>query len=177
VDHFQKRDLTDTVIVSPDVGYAKQALKLAYALELPLAVGTKMRIGDTEVQIETVLGSGGPAKRKAIVVDDEIATGGTMVEIVEVMSEMGTEEFSLACTHGLFTGDALEDLNALDCVSEIVCTDTVYAPHAIKGLPKLKIESVASVLGDAIRCNHEGKSVGDLFTFWSEGLPPDISLG
>jgi ribose-phosphate pyrophosphokinase len=177
VDHFKKQDLTDTVVVSPDVGYAKQATKLAYALNLPLAIGSKVRLGDAEVEIATVLGSGGPTKRRAIVIDDEIATGSTMVEIVQVMHRMGTREFSLACTHGLFTGNAVQNLNALDCVTEIVCTNTVYSQHAIDDLPKLRVESVASILGDAIRCNHEGKSVGELFIFWSENMPSDSSLG
>lgn len=177
VDHFKKQDLTSTVVVSPDVGYAKQATKLAYALNLPLNVGSKMRLGDTEVEIATVLGSGGPPPHRAIVIDDEIATGSTMVEIVQVMSKLGTRQFSLACTHGLFTGKAVELLNALDCVDEIVVTDTVYAPHAKNDLDKLRIESVASVFGDGISCNHEGKSVGDLFTFWSEDMPSDRSLG
>jgi ribose-phosphate pyrophosphokinase len=177
VDHFKKEDLSDTVVVSPDVGYAKQATKLAYALNLPLAIGNKLRRSDTDVEISTVLGSGGPTPRKAIVIDDEIATGSTMVEIVQVMSRMGTEEFSLACTHGLFTGDAIARLAELDCVTEIVATDTVYAPHALKGIPKLSTESVASILGDGIRCNHEGQSVGDLFTFWTDDMPSDRSLG
>ncbi len=176
VDYFKKQDLTDTVVVSPDVGYAKQASKLAGALGLPLAVGSKIRLTDTEVEIKTVLGSRGPVPRRAIVVDDEIATGGTMVEIVNVMREMGTETFSLACTHGLFTVDAVDRLNDLSCVTEIVCTDTVYAPHA-QDLSKLHVESVASVLGDAILCNNEGRSVGALFTYWEQDVPPDHQLG
>ncbi len=62
-------------------------------------------------------------------------------------------------------------------VDEIVCTDTVYAPHAIKGLRKLRIESVAPVIGEAIRCNHEGRSVGELFVFWTEDMPPESWFG
>jgi ribose-phosphate pyrophosphokinase len=177
VDHFRKQDLSDTVVISPDVGYAKQATKLAYALGLPLAVGNKMRLRDTEVSIASILGPGGPAARRGIVIDDEIATGGTMVEIVQVMNRLGTEKFSLACTHGLFTGDAVNRLNSLDCIEENVCSDTVFVLNIKKRLPKLKIESVASVLGDGIRCNHEGKSVGNLFTYWSEDMPSDHSLG
>lgn len=177
VDHFKRRDLSDSVVVSPDVGYAKQAMKLAFALGVPLAVGSKVRLSDHEVAINTVLGIGDHAPRHAIVIDDEIATGGTMVEIVNVMSEMGTQTFCLACTHGLFTGNAVERLNALERVEEIVCTDTVYAPHATAGLKKLRVESVAPVLGEAILCNHYGRSVGDLFTFWDEDVPSDSSLG
>jgi len=150
VDYFKQQDLSDTVLVSPDVGYAKPASKLAAALGVPMA----------------------------IVIDDEIATGGTMVEIVQVLKEqLGTQEFCLACTHGLFTGNALERLNGMDDISEVVCTDTVYAPHAEEGLARLTTLSVASILGDAILCNHEGRSVGALFTFWEESMPSDSSLG
>ncbi len=177
VDHFKKQDLRNAVVVSPDVGYAKQAMKLAHALGLRLNIGSKLRLGDSEVQISTVLGSGGPTPHRAIVIDDEIATGSTMVEIVQVMSEMGTKEFSLACTHGVFTGKAIQNLNGLDCVTEIVCTDTVYSEQARKEINKLRIKLVSSVFGDAIQCNHEGKSVGDLFTFWSEDMLTDQSLG
>lgn len=177
VEHFKKQDLTDTVLVSPDVGYAKQATKLAAQLGVPLAVGSKIRLDDNTVEIKTVLGPGKRVARRAIVIDDEIATGGTMVEIVRAMNKLGTERFSLACTHGLFTGEAINRLNALACVEEIVCTDTVYAPYAEDGLSKLKVLSVAPVIGEAIRCNHIGRSVGPLFTFWDEGVPSDPSLG
>lgn len=177
VDYFKDRDLSDTVVVSPDVGYAKQAMKLASALNVQLAVGSKVRLDDKRVEIKAILGTGDRMPKHAILVDDEIATGGTMVEIARAMEKQGTEEFSLACTHGMFTDNAVERLNAIDCVRDIVCTDTVYAPHAIKGIPKLEVRSVAPVIGDAILCNHEGRSVGDLFTFWEEGFPADSTLG
>lgn len=177
VDHFRKQDLSDTIVVSPDVGYAKQATKLASALRLPLAVGNKVRLADTHVQITSVLGPRGPHVKRAIVIDDEIATAGTMMEIVSVLAEQGTQEFALAATHGLFTGNAIERLNALENIKEIVVTDTVYAPHAADEIKKLHCLSVSSVFGDAILCNHEGKSVGELFTFWSEDMLPDTSLG
>lgn len=177
VEHFKQQDLSNALIVSPDVGYAKQAQRLAYELGLPLAIGSKVRLDDTDVEIQAVLGGGEKNIRRAIIIDDEIATGGTMVKITEAMQERGVKEFCIACTHGLFTKNAIERLNGLDCVREIVTTDTVYAPHAVEGIPKLKILTVASVLGDAIRCNHEGKSVGELFTFWSADTPPESSLG
>jgi ribose-phosphate pyrophosphokinase len=177
VEHFKQQDLTDTVLVSPDVGYAKQATKLAAELGVPLAVGSKIRLDDNKVEIRTVLGLGKKAARRAIMIDDEIATGSTMVEIVHAMDKLGTERFSLACTHGLFTGEAIDRLNALDCVDEIVCTDTVYAPYAEDSLSKLKVLSVAPVLGEAILCNHDGRSVGPLFTFWDDNVPSDPSLG
>ncbi|MDP1270976.1 phosphoribosyltransferase family protein, partial [Klebsiella pneumoniae] len=83
-----------------------------------------------------VLGTG-VSSRRAIIVDDEIATGATMIEMMNVLRENGTTEFCLACTHGLFTGYAIEHLNAQEDIGEIVCTDTVYAPHAEEGLARL----------------------------------------
>lgn len=178
VNHFKGHDLSESVVVSPDVGYAKQALKLASALGVQLAVGTKVRHTDTEVEIKAVLGVGDRPPRHAILIDDEIATGSTMIEIMEALMELGTQEFCVACTHGLFTGDAVERLAALPHVREIVCTDTVYAPHAVEGFgDKLKVQSVADVIGDAILCNHEGRSVGSLFAFWEKDVPTDTSLG
>lgn len=177
VEYFKQQDLSDTMLVSPDVGYAKHATKLAAALGVPLAVGSKVRLDDNRVEIKSVLGPAKSITRRAIVIDDEIATGGTMVEIVRAMNRLGTECFTLACTHGLFTGDAINRLNALDCVEEIVSTDTVYAPHAEDGLSKLKVLSVAPVIGEAILCNNEGRSVGSLFAFWDEDVPSDVSLG
>lgn len=175
--HFKKRDLSDTVVVSPDVGYAKQATKLAYSLGVPLAVGSKMRLSDSNVEIKTVLGISQPAPRHAIVIDDEIATGGTMVEIVRVLRKLGTQSFTLACTHGIFTGNAVSRLNHLNGIEEIVCTDTVYAPQAWEHIHKLNVVSVASAIGDAILCNHDGRSLGALFAFWQGDSPPDTALG
>jgi ribose-phosphate pyrophosphokinase len=177
VDHFKRQDLNDTMVASPDVGYAKQATKLAAELGVALAVGSKVRLDERRVEIKAVLAMGDKPARHAIVIDDEIATGGTMVEFVRAMSQLGTETFCLACTHGLFTNNATTRLNALDCVTEIVCADTVYAPHAVAEIPKLRVESVAPILGEAILRNHEGRSVGELFAFWDESVPSDTSLG
>lgn len=172
-NHFKKSHSTASVVVSPDVGYAKQAFQLAKLLKLPMAIGSKIRLGDSEVVVDQVLGSGNLGKH-AIIIDDEIATGGTMVRICETLSEKhGVEEFTLACTHGLFVGNAIERIQKLDAITEVVATDTVYAPHT-SGLDELHVETVAPVLGEGILCNHQGQSVGDLFTFWSEGSPKEI---
>ncbi|MCI0709425.1 MAG: ribose-phosphate diphosphokinase [Chloroflexi bacterium] len=165
--YFKQKDLSDTILVSPDVGYAKHSSKLARLLDLPLAIGTKFRVADTDVVIDDILG--GRYARRAIVIDDEIATGGTMVRVCERLHESyGIEEFILACTHGLFSGNAVERMNNMENLTEVVTTDTVLAPHAYENIKKLHVETIAPVLGEAIRCNHLGQSVGDLFAFWSE---------
>lgn len=167
--YFKQHDLSDTILVSPDVGYAKQASKLARILDLPLAIGTKFRVADSEVVIDDILGGSSRPAKKAIVIDDEIATGGTMVRICERLHEMmGIDEFILACTHGLFSGSAVERINQMPHLVDVVTTDTVLAPHAVSDINKLHVATIAPVLGEAIRCNHLGQSVGDLFAFWSE---------
>lgn len=171
--HFQKEDLSDTVLVSPDVGFAKKASRLAMHLNIPLAIGTKVRLGDSHVEINEVLNSGG-MRRRAIIVDDEIATGGTMIEMAQTLKDKhGVEEVVLACTHGLFVGSAIDRIKSMPFVTEVVTTDSVDAPHA-KAIPNLHIEPVGSVLAEGIRCNHVGESVGSLFAFWQDEAPKEL---
>lgn len=174
--YFRRRDLSETVLVSPDTGYAKNAARFAKLLNLPLAIGTKVRHGDSEVEVDDVLWSG-QFGRKAIIIDDEIATGGTMVKMSETLRDRyGVEEIFLACTHGIFSGSAVQKINEVDIVTEVVCTDTVYTPRAHQ-LKKLHVETIAPVLAEGIRCNHLGQSVGSLFTFWQEGTPKELAGG
>ncbi len=167
--YLKQQNLEEAVLVSPDVGYAKHASRLARLLNIPLAMGTKFRIADSDVEIDDILGTQQSAKR-AIVIDDEIATAGTMVRICERLHEqMGVEEFMLACTHGLFSGAAVERIKTMPMLKQVITTDTVYNPEAIQSMgDRVHVESIASILGEAIRCNHLGQSVGDLFAFWSE---------
>jgi ribose-phosphate pyrophosphokinase len=169
IDYFSKYKDTNTVVVSPDVGYAKEASRLARALKLRVAIGSKVRLADAEVRIDAILGSGQVADR-AIVLDDEIATGSSMVGIVNALRRQGTKEFVLATTHGVFTKGAPITLQDVEGVKEIVATDTVLIPDEYKQLDKMKVLSVASVLGDGILRNHEGTSMGSLFTFWPEDV-------
>jgi ribose-phosphate pyrophosphokinase len=169
VDYFREKGYhaKDTVMVSPDVGFAKETAHLARALKLPVAIGTKQRMGDTDVRIDAILGSGRRARR-AIIYDDEIATGSSMITAMEVLREQGAKEFILACTHGVFTKDAAYNLSQIPDVIEIVTTDTVCIPQETRAISKLKVLSLAKVLGEGVKRNHKGKSMGDLFTFWPE---------
>jgi ribose-phosphate pyrophosphokinase len=100
--------------------------------------------------------------KHAIVLDDEIANGGTIVEVLGKLRERGVKGITVACTHGLFTGKAVERLRAQTDVHEIVTTDTVPIPVA-KRLPNMRVLSVAPLLGEAIHRIHVGKSVSRLF--------------
>lgn len=171
--HFQKYDLSETTLVSPDVGYAKKAAQVASLLGIPLAVGTKVRLGDSEVEINELLNSG-KLNRRAIIIDDEISTAGTVTSMAELLyTKHGVEECILACTHGLFVGKAIQRLREVDYISRVVTTDTVLAPHA-KSLTNLHTESVSKVLAQGIYRNHVGQSVGPLFAFWQDDDPKEI---
>jgi ribose-phosphate pyrophosphokinase len=101
------------------------------------------------------------------VYDDEIAAGGSVEAITHVLLANGIKEITTVCTHGVFCGNAIERLNALTALTEIVTTDTVPIPAACR-LPKLHILSVAALFGEAIKRNYLRQGIGDLFSFWKE---------
>ena len=160
--HFPGRDLDNTVVVSPDLGRAKEAAHFARMLKLPVAAGSKRRISDTRVVIDAIVGD--VDDRKVIVLDDEIATGGTLVELIRRLRDRRVSDITIACTHGLFAKNALDRFCAFDEVKEVVTTDTVPLPASIQSHPKLTTLSVAPLLAEAIRRIHNGESVSSLFT-------------
>ncbi|MBP7692696.1 MAG: ribose-phosphate pyrophosphokinase [Anaerolineales bacterium] len=162
--HFHRRKLENAIVIAPDAGIAKSAARFAAALGLPSVAAEKMRLSDTRVEIDDLLAKQVRGFKRALVYDDEIATGSTMLEVCRLLVKQGVERISLVCTHGLFTGDAIGKLSSLAQVDEIVTTDTVPIP-AEKRVPQLKILSVAPVFGEAIRRNFCKESIGDLFAF------------
>jgi ribose-phosphate pyrophosphokinase len=162
--HFEGRDLSSTVVVAPDMGHAKSAARFAKSLGMPVAAGDKERVSDTEVQISGLVGRPVQGHRRAIIYDDEIATGGSIVAISKVLIEQGIQEIWAVCTHGVFVRGGLDKLAAIPQITEIVTTDTVYIP-AEKRPAKLTVLSVAPVFGDAIRRNYQRQSISDLFVY------------
>ncbi len=162
-DYFAKRDLSDTIVVAPDLGQAKHTTRFANYLKLPVAAGIKERISDTQVHLTGFVGNL-EGKKRALVYDDEIATGGSVVEISKLLVARGIQEIWVACTHGVFVRGGLERLTAIPEITEIVTTDTVHIPEEKRG-PKLRVLSVAHVFGEAIRRNSLHLSLGDLFVF------------
>ncbi len=158
--HFRDRgELENTVVVSPDLGNAKNAAKFARLLNAPVAAGNKRRISDDKVMIELV---GDVQDKDVIIMDDEIATGGTIIETIDVVRQGGARRISVACTHGLFTGPAIDRLRAQTDIEEIVTTNTVpIAPE--KHLPNMKVLSIAQLLAEAIRRTHNGESISTMF--------------
>jgi ribose-phosphate pyrophosphokinase len=158
VAHFRQRDLSRAVVLSPDLGYAKSASHFAQRLGVPVAAGAKERFSDDKVSISAIIGE--VADRDVIVLDDEIARGTTMLELLEALRKHDPRSISIACTHGLFADGALEKLAAAEDVTEIVATNSVPIPVTH---PKLTVLSIAPALAEAIRRTHDGQSVSVLF--------------
>jgi ribose-phosphate pyrophosphokinase len=162
-NYFMDRDLSNTILVTPDMGQVKSAARFADDLGLPVAAGNKERISDTEVRVTGMVGDRINHTR-ALIYDDEIATGGSIVEISRHLIERGIKEIWVVCTHGVFVHGGLDRLAAIPEITEIVTTDTVYIPPEQRS-PKLKVVSVAPVFGEAIRLNYIGQSISTLFAF------------
>ena len=162
-DHFHDDDLTDAIVVSPDFGNAKTATQFARLLGLDVAAGNKRRLADDRVVIDSIVGD--VAGKRAIVLDDEIATGGSIVELLDRLMDSGCTSAAVACTHGLFVGKAVERLRHHPMITEVVTTDTVPPPA---DWPELKVRSVAGLFAEAIARVHAGESVRSLF----DGVDP-----
>lgn len=155
-DYFQHQDLENTVIVAPDVGAAKRARAVAERLELPLAIVEKSRISPTEVRALNIIGN--VKGKRAILIDDILATGGTVIEATNLLLEFGAREVSAAFTHGVFAGDAVKKLEASP-VKKIVVTNTIPPPQS----PKIAMISVGVLLAETIKRIHAQESVSEMF--------------
>jgi ribose-phosphate pyrophosphokinase len=158
--HFRGEDLGNSVVVSPDLGNAKEASRFARLLGLPVAAAAKERLADDKVVITSIIGD--VRGRDVVVLDDEIARGSTIIELLDRLAEQEVASVRVACTHGLFTDGALQRIGERDDVSEIVCTNTVPVPDADLA-PKLTVLSIAPALAEAVRRIHNGESVSVLF--------------
>ena len=160
--HFRDRELANTVVVSPDLGNAKSASHLARLLNLSVAAGSKRRIDDEHVVIDRIVGD--VAGKNVILLDDEIANGGTVLEMLRLLREQHVRGVTVACTHGLFTGAAVERLAVQPDLKEVVTTNTVpLAAAKIAAFPQLRVLSVAPLLAEALQRIHDGESVSSLF--------------
>jgi ribose-phosphate pyrophosphokinase len=158
--HFRDHDLRNTVVVAPDLGHAKAVTQFARILNVPMAAASKQRISDDVVRVEAIVGD--VDGKDVIIMDDEIATGGTIMEVLQHLRARKVGRVAIACTHGVFTGPALDRLRAVPGIAEIVTTNTVPL-HPEQHLPNLHTLSIAPLLAEAIRRIHDGESVSSLF--------------
>ncbi|GAA3001028.1 ribose-phosphate pyrophosphokinase [Streptosporangium longisporum] len=158
--HFRRYDLSRTVIVSPDLGNAKEAATFARMLGVGVAMGAKQRLSDDRVVISSVIGD--VEGKDVIILDDEIARGTTVIELLDRLRERGVRSVRVACTHGLFADGAVDRLADRAEVEEVVCTNTVPVPD-VKPDSRLTVLSIAPALAEAMRRIHDGESVSALF--------------
>ena len=159
-DQLKRRDLTDAVLVASDAGEAKDVARYSNRLELPMAIIDKRRYGDDEdPKAAHIIGD--IKGRSCILVDDEIASGGTLLRATELLLERGAKDVCGVATHAVLSGRALERIQH-GPISEVIVTDTIPIPEE-KRIAKLKVISVARLLADAIRSIHDGTSVSALF--------------
>jgi ribose-phosphate pyrophosphokinase len=162
VDYFVKRDLDNPVVVATDIGISKKARNFADAINAPLAIVEKRRLGN-EDRVESLNVIGDVGDHPVILFDDEISTGGTMLSAVEAIIARGASDIYVVATHGVLPGDASKRITDVSHIKELVITDTVPLSED-KVNSKIKVISIAPLLGEAIRRIHEGRSVGELFT-------------
>jgi len=156
--HFRDKQLERAVLVAADLGFAKKARNLAAELNVPLALVEKRRLS-TACEALTLVGE--VEGHDVIIVDDEVDTGGTMVNAVNIVKEHGARDVYLCFAHAVLSSPAVERLADLP-IKEIVTTDSVPLPTE-KQLPNLTVLSVARLLGDVILRVHGGRSVGEMY--------------
>lgn len=159
-NYFEDKALEDLVVVATDIGISKRARDLAERLNTPLAIIEKRRLGDTD-KAETLNVIGEVEGMRALLVDDEIDTAGSLIAAVAALEERGATEIYACCTHPVFSSTAIERI-AASRVREVVVTDTIPIAGSKKN-EKITILSMASLLGEAIHRIHAGLSVGAMF--------------
>lgn len=160
-DYFLTKDLSNVVVATTDLGFAKKGRNFAAKLGTPLAFVEKRRsLDDSRAHATTVIGD--VQDKDVILVDDEVLTGGSTCEAAMILQENGAKEIYISFTHALLIPPAVNQLAAVPGLKEIVTTNTVHIP-AEKKRPNMTVLSVAELLGEVILRAHEGRSVGELF--------------
>ncbi|GGE21833.1 ribose-phosphate pyrophosphokinase [Marinithermofilum abyssi] len=158
-EYFKKKNLDDVVVVSPDHGGVIRARKLAERLESPIAIIDKRRPEPNVAEVMNIIGD--VKGRRAIIIDDIIDTAGTITLAANALLDYGAKEVYACCTHPVFSGPAIQRIKESK-IKEMVVTNTIPLGEE-KQLDKIKILSVAPLIGEAIIRVHEELSVSKLF--------------
>jgi ribose-phosphate pyrophosphokinase len=158
--YFHERDLSNTTVLATDVGDAKRARNVARLLDTPLAIVDKERIGNAErVAAQNLIGE--VKGRHVLIIDDEIDTGGTIMSAAEIALSRGASGVTAACVHPILSGNAVQRICNSD-IEELVVTDSIPLPPQ-KQHEKVRVLSIAPLLGEAVVRINSGRSVGELF--------------
>ena len=150
------------VVVATDEKRKKKAYKYSKLLNCPMALIDKRRSSNDDKACATNI-IGNVKNKSALIFDDEISTGGTLIEAINICKKHGAKEIYAGATHGIFAGEAIEKLDK-SCVKEVVVTNTVPIDDK-KKIDKIKVISIAPLFAEAIRRVNEGQPLGDLFLY------------
>ncbi len=181
-NYFRTKRLDDLVVVT-DLGFAKRARAFAELVDAPLAIIEKRRVGNLDrAELMNVIGE--VRGKRAIIVDDEIDTAGTLIEIVRALEREGVSEIYACATHGVLSADAVDRIRD-SSLRELILTDSIPLPPS-KRIGKIKTFSIAPLIGEAIKRIHRGESVGALFSsdvaltqqmlMWEDGIARTLDL-
>jgi ribose-phosphate pyrophosphokinase len=160
-DYWREKKLDSLVVVATDIGISKKARDLAAKLDAPLAIIEKRRVGnDDKTEMLNIIGD--VKGMRALTVDDEIDTAGSLVNAANALLKSGAIEVYSCCTHPVFSGPAIERISKSP-VKEVVAADTIPV-NGSKKISKITILDTAPLLGEAIHRIHTGMSVGAMFT-------------
>ncbi|WP_141266044.1 ribose-phosphate pyrophosphokinase [Thermodesulfovibrio sp. Kuro-1] len=161
LDYLKKNNLLNNItVVSPDAGGTERARAFAKKINAPLAIIDKRRDAPNVSKVMHVIGE--VKDRDALIIDDMIDTGGTLVQAANALKEKGAQRVFAACTHAVLSGPAIERLNN-SVLEEVIVTDTIPVYDKKDKCPKIKVLTVAHLLGEAIKRIHEETSISSLF--------------
>jgi ribose-phosphate pyrophosphokinase len=160
-DYYHKRSLKDFTVISPDLGRANRVRGFARRLspDLPVAIVEKRRTGPNQSSVISVIGD--VKGKTALIYDDMLDTGGTMVDAAQAIMDNGAKGVFACVVHPLFSGNALARVQK-SCIKELIVTDTIPLTKN-KTTGKIKVLSVAKLLGKGIMCIHRAESISSLF--------------
>jgi ribose-phosphate pyrophosphokinase len=160
LDYLKKEDFQNLVVVSPDAGGVERARAFAKRLDVSLAIIDKRREGANQTQVMNIIGE--VEGKHALILDDMVDTAGTIVQTAQACVDNGALSVWAGCTHAVLSGPALDRLQE-SCLTEVVVTNTIPLNGKDRRCPKLRVLSVASLLGEAILRIHKEESVTSLF--------------
>jgi ribose-phosphate pyrophosphokinase len=159
LEHIKKMDIKDLVVVSPDTGGAERARSFAKRIPASMAIADKRRPMPNKASIMHIIGK--VKDKNIIILDDIVDTAGTLVEVAKTLKIKGAKDIYAACTHGVLSADAVERINKSP-LKQLMVSDSIDLEH-LKDNKKIKIVSVAKLLGEAIIRAHNNSSINDLF--------------
>ncbi len=157
--YLLEKKLENLVAVTPDVGNIKMTRAYAELLEAPLAIIDKRRVSDQETEVMTIIGD--VEGKNAVIIDDLISTGGSLVEAASALEQKGALDICAAIVHPVLAGPAVERVES-SCLAELVVSNSIPVPEKVQN-GKIKVLSVAPILAEAIRRIHNDESVSTLF--------------